>query len=153
MSQVQLALAEQQSQLPMTARAAVSGIIPDSDQPQVGYIYFHPCVTCSLGTWLLACLQCVAAENDRRLAHGLEPPLSGIIIIIIFISSPPPHPPLHNCVCKSHMIHHICSTEMKYCLTENFEARVDAAGPSSFPQVVNNESEFRLTIFHFSNFI
>ena len=35
-SQVQLALAEQQSQLPMTARAAVSGIIPDNDQPQVG---------------------------------------------------------------------------------------------------------------------
>ena len=35
-SQVQLALAEQQSQLPMTARAAVSGIIPDNDQPQAG---------------------------------------------------------------------------------------------------------------------
>jgi len=34
LTEVQLALAEQQSQLPMTARAAVSGIIPDSDQPQ-----------------------------------------------------------------------------------------------------------------------
>ena len=35
-TQVQLALAEQQSQLPMTARATVSGIIPDPDLTQVG---------------------------------------------------------------------------------------------------------------------
>ena len=36
---------------------------------------------------------------------------------------------------------------MKYCLSENCEARVDAAGPSSFPQVVNNESDWQYSIF------
>ena len=55
-------------------------------------------------------------------------------------------PPRYTIVCANRTWY-ICSTEMKYCLSENFEARVDAAGPSSFPQVVNNESDWQYSIF------
>ena len=124
-SQVQLALAEQQSQLPMTARATVSGIIPDPDLTQVSGVggVLGVCVSVSWsayylnfcpGAWLLTCIECITEENHRRFAHRANPSLSGF---------------------KHQKCDKLTVFNVNVAFSENCEARADEAGASPFPQV------------------